>query len=513
MLYNSYIFIFLFLPITLLGFHILRRKRYYRLTISWLIAASLFFYGWWNPIYLGLLVGSVLFNYAFGSLLLKRPYKLFLSLGIIGNLGALGYFKYGNFFVDNINVLFNNNIILEQIILPLGISFFTFQQITFLVDTYLGKTKEYNFLQYCLFVTFFPQLINGPIVHHEMMMPQFAKSVLGKLKLENLTIGFTTFTIGLFKKVIIADNIAIFANPAFNAAKHGFDLTFFEAWGAALVYAFQIYFDFSGYSDMALGIGLMFGIALPFNFLSPFKAKNISEFWRCWHMTLSKFVREYLYNPISLLLTRYAIGKNFGHIGVFVLSIFIPPMIAFICVGLWHGAGWNFILFGVLHGVYIVIHNIWVKGSNMIPKYKKIKETNIIKIISRFITFTVVVFSFVIFRTESIDVAKNIMESLLGMNGIEFVDMFQIGVFGANPIMGIAWITLSLLIVNFLPNIQQFILNQSRVFINWGDAILNKPNQAIKWKPTLYWGIFFAIMLTSSIISLSGTNEFIYFQF
>ena len=188
-------------------------------------------------------------------------------------------------------------------------------------------------------------------------------------------------------------------------------------------------------------------------------------------------------------------------------------MIAFICVGLWHGAGWNFILFGVLHGVYIVIHNIWVKGSNMIPKYKRIKETNIIKIISRFITFTVVVFSFVIFRTESIDVAKNIMESLLGMNGIEFVDMFQIGVFGANPIMGIAWITLSFLIVNFLPNIQQFILNQSRVFINWGDAILNKPNQAIKWKPTLYWGIFFAIMLTSSIISLSGTNEFIYFQF
>ena len=185
MLYNSYIFIFLFLPITLLGFHILRQKGHYRLTISWLIAASLFFYGWWNPIYLGLLVGSVLFNYAFGFVLLNRPSKLLLFLGIIGNLGALGYFKYGNFFVDNINVLFNNNIILEQIILPLGISFFTFQQITFLVDTYFGKTKEYNFLQYCLFVTFFPQLINGPIVHHAMMMPQFAKGVLGNLKLEN----------------------------------------------------------------------------------------------------------------------------------------------------------------------------------------------------------------------------------------------------------------------------------------------------------------------------------------
>ena len=178
MLYNSYIFIFLFLPITLLGFHILRKKGHYRLTISWLIAASLFFYGWWNPIYLVLLVGSILFNYVFGSLLLNRPHKFFLILGIVGNLGALGYFKYANFFVDNINTLFSNNIILEQIILPLGISFFTFQQITYLIDTYLGKAKEHNFLQYCLFVTFFPQLISGPIVHHKMMMPQFAKKSL-----------------------------------------------------------------------------------------------------------------------------------------------------------------------------------------------------------------------------------------------------------------------------------------------------------------------------------------------
>ena len=513
MLYNSYIFIFLFLPIILLGFHILRKKGHYRLTISWLIAASLFFYGWWNPIYLGLLVGSILFNYAFGFVLLNRPHKFFLTLGIMGNLGALGYFKYANFFVDNINTLFSNNIILEQIILPLGISFFTFQQITYLIDTYLGKAKEHNFLQYCLFVTFFPQLIAGPIVHHQMMAPQFAKGVLRSLKLENLTVGFTTFIIGLFKKVFLADNLAIFANPAFDAAEHGFNLTFFEAWGAALAYAFQGYFDFSGYSDMALGIGLMFGIALPFNFLSPFKAKNISDFWKCWHMTLSKFIREYLYYPISLLFTRYAIDKNLGHIGVFFLSMLIPPMFAFICVGLWHGAGWNFVLFGILHGIYTLIHNFWVKINNMIPEDKRIKENNITNIISRFITFTAVVFSFVLFRAESVEAGKNIMTSLLGINGIEFTDMFQVGVFGADPRMGIVWIISSLFIVNFLPNIQQFILNQSRVFIDWGDTMISRPNQVIKWKSTLYWAIFFAIMLTLSIISLSGTNEFIYFQF
>jgi len=264
---------------------------------------------------------------------------------------------------------------------------------------------------------------------------------------------------------------------------------------------------------MALGIGLMFGIALPFNFLSPFKAKNISDFWKCWHMTLSRFIREYLYYPISLLFTRYAIDKNLGHIGVFFLSMLIPPMFAFICVGLWHGAGWNFILFGILHGIYTLIHNFWVKINNMIPEDKRIKENNITNIISRFITFTAVVFSFVLFRAESVEAGKNIMTSLLGINGIEFVDMFKIGVFGADPRMGIVWIISSLFIVNFLPNIQQFILNQSRVFIDWGDTMISRPNQVIKWKSTLYWAIFFAIMLTLSITSLSGTNEFIYFQF
>ena len=217
MLFNSPEFLLLFLPFVLAGYYALRRRRFEMAAVRFLVICSLFFYGWWNPAYLGLILGSILFNYSVGFSLLGKPHKLTLFLGIAGNLGVLGYFKYANFFIDNINTLTSNNIILEQIILPLGISFFTFQQITFLVDTYFGKTKEYNFLQYCLFVTFFPQLINGPIVHHEMMMPQFAKSVLGKIKLENLAVGFTTFTIGLFKKVIIADNIAIFANPAFDA--------------------------------------------------------------------------------------------------------------------------------------------------------------------------------------------------------------------------------------------------------------------------------------------------------
>ena len=513
MLFNSYIFIFLFLPTTLFVFHLLEKKGYNRLTISWLVAASLFFYGWWNPIYIGLIVGSALFNYAVGFVLLTRPYKLFLSLGIMGNLAVLGYFKYANFFVNNINTLLDNNIILEQIILPLGISFFTFQQIAYLVDTYLGKTKEYKFLQYFLFVTFFPQLIAGPIVHHKKMMPQFAKGVLGSLKLENLAVGFTTFIIGLFKKVFLADNIEFYATPIFDASEYGFNLTFFEAWGGAIAYTFQLYFDFSGYSDMALGIGLMFGIALPINFLSPFKTKNIAEFWRCWHITLSKFIRDHLYYPISLLLTRYAINNNFGYTSLFILGVLTPTIFAFFWVGLWHGAGWNFILFGLLHGVYIVIYNIWIKVINLIPEDKRIKKNNVTNIISQFITFIAVIFSFVLFRAETIDGANNIISSMLGMNGIEFIDMFQIGMFGASPKTGIAWIILSLLIVNFLPDTQQFVLNQNKVFINWGEKIINKSKQKIKWNPTLYWGIFFAIMLAVSVISFSDTSKFLYFQF
>ena len=513
MLYNSYIFIFLFLPITLLGFHLLSKKGHYKLTVSWLVAASLFFYGWWNPIYIALIVGSAIFNYTFGYLLLKRPRKIFLYFGIIGNLVTLGYFKYANFFVDNINFFFDNNIILEQIILPLGISFFTFQQITFLVDTYSGKTKEYNFLQYCLFVTFFPQLISGPIVHHRRMMPQFAKESIGFLKLENLAAGLTTFIIGLFKKVFLADNIEVFATPAFDAALYGIDLTFFEAWGASLAYAFQLYFDFSGYSDMALGLGLMFGIALPFNFLSPFKSKNISEFWRCWHISLSTFIRDYLYFPVSLLLTRYAMSNKLGHIPLFILSIFIPTIFAFFWMGLWHGAGWHFVLFGLIHGVYIVIYNIWIKVVNIIPEDKRIKKNNITDFISQIITFLAVIFSFVIFRAENLSIAKDIISSMLGFNGIEFSDMFRIGVFGAKSGIGVFWILLSMFIVNFLPNSKEFILNKNKAFVKQGDVASNVTNKRITWRPNLFWAIIVVIMLTLSLISFSNTSEFLYFQF
>ncbi len=304
MLFNSYEFIFLFLPITLLGFHLIGKHEHYRIAIAWLVGASLFFYGWWNPAYLGLILFSILFNYSIGVLLGNSPgnklsKKTILTIGVSINLLVLGYYKYANFFVDTLNALNSTNIVLYEVILPLAISFFTFQQITYLVDSYRGQTKEYKFLHYCLFVTFFPQLIAGPIVHHKEMLPQFANNIVYKIRSKNLAIGITIFALGLFKKVVLADGVSVYSTPVFDAAESGVILTFFEAWAGALAYTFQLYFDFSGYSDMAIGIARMFGILLPLNFNSPYKSTSIIDFWRRWHITLSRFLRDYLYIPLG----------------------------------------------------------------------------------------------------------------------------------------------------------------------------------------------------------------------
>ena len=303
MLFNSFQFIFVFLPLTLLGFHWIGKQGHHRACIAWLVGASLFFYSWWNPAYLVLILSSVLLNYGVGVSLASTPSnlnkKLVLIFGVTANLGLIGYYKYANFFVETFNMLVGTKQDLHEVILPLAISFFTFQQIAYLVDVYRGETREHNLLNYCLFVVFFPQLIAGPIVHHKEIWPQFARDALYRLRAENLAIGFTIFAIGLFKKVVLADEIAVFATAVFVGAENDIPATFFEAWGGALAYSFQLYFDFSGYSDMAIGVARMFGIRLPLNFNSPYKATSIIDFWQRWHITLSRFLRAYLYIPLG----------------------------------------------------------------------------------------------------------------------------------------------------------------------------------------------------------------------
>ncbi|MDC3216545.1 MBOAT family protein [Candidatus Pseudothioglobus singularis] len=511
MLFNSYEFLFLFLPIVLVGFHLIGKKGHQRFAIAWLVGASLFFYGWWNPAYLGLMIFSILFNYSIGISLIKTyGYKLsnkaILIIGVVTNLAVLGYFKYANFFVDNLNIYTGTNLILHQVILPLAISFFTFQQIAYLVDTFKGKTKEYNFLHYCLFVTFFPQLIAGPIVHHKEMLPQFAKDSVYKILSKNLAIGLTIFTLGLFKKVVLADGMSDFSMPVFNAAELGITLTFFEAWCGAISYTLQLYFDFSGYSDMAIGIARMFGIRLPINFNSPYKATSIIDFWRRWHMTLSRFLKEYVY--ISLGGNRK--GEVRRHINI---------IITMLLGGLWHGAGWTFVLWGLLHGFYLVINHIW-RGlfKNRVGSKLKI-------FISWSITFLAVVFSWVLFRAESLDSARNIYLSMLGVNGISLPTKFKsildyswmgqynvdfTGIIGNGIIKDhralAVWITLSLILILVFPNIQQFIYQQNYKLHNLKFIV-------IRWSPSLFWIGFTSIILIVSIICISGDSEFIYFNF
>ena len=300
MLFNSIEFILFFLPITLIIFFTIGILEYQRLAVLWLVSASLFFYGWWNPSYLWLLIFSMVFNYRMGVFLSAgKKSKALLAAGIAVNLGFMAYFKYTNFIVDNINLLVGGSYNVSYIILPLAISFFTFQQIAYLVDAYRNETREYSFLHYSLFVTFFPQLIAGPIVHHKEMLPQFEKRATYSLNLLNINKGLTIFIIGLFKKVVLADSIADYATPVFDAADAGLTISFFEAWGGAFAYSLQLYFDFSGYADMAIGIAFLFGISLPLNFSSPYKSKSIIDFWRRWHMTLSRFLKDYLYIPLG----------------------------------------------------------------------------------------------------------------------------------------------------------------------------------------------------------------------
>ena len=547
MLFNSYSFIFVFLPITLIGLLVISKRGYYRSSISWLVMASLFFYGWWNPIYLGLILCSILLNYTVGSALsvnkLRFPKKWILIAGITANLGLLGYFKYANFFINNWNLAFSTNFHLNKIILPLAISFFTLQQISYLVEAYYGKVRGNSFLNYCLFVTFFPQLIAGPIVYQNEMLPQYGKDWMRRLNHKHIAVGLTVFSIGLFKKVVIADNIAILASPLFSAAEKGIVITIFEAWGGALAYTFQLYYDFSGYSDMAIGLAQMFGIYLPLNFYSPYKANNIIEFWRRWHITLSRFLKNYLYIPLG--------GNRNGR-----LRQYTNLMITMLIGGLWHGANWTFVIWGALHGFYLIVNHGWHKLRSGLLGHDLNKSTWFGRGTARIVTFFALVVGWVFFRAESLDGAMNILSAMFGGNGIflpmslhgklnisepwftalgfTFGDMFSHNnifgnlsgsldfLTGSHPSVGILYIVLLLIFTWLAPNTQQFMTYEKPALETYRgkqskDIYQRKQNNwyvgLFFWKPTIIWAILVFLCILCSVNSLSAPSEFLYFQF
>ena len=526
MLFNSYPFIFLFLPITIYLFYLL--GRYSQPTAAaWLVIASLFFYGWWNPRYLALLLISIIVNYAIGVGLIKEQQrcgkskrcKAILVIGLTFDLVLLGYYKYANFVIHNINELTGSSWNLGEIVLPLGISFFTFTQIAFLVDAYRGEVKGYNYIHYILFITYFPHLIAGPILHHKEIIPQFSNPLTYKINFNNIAVGLTVFIIGLIKKTVFADGIAPHAVALFAIADRGQELTFFEAWVGGLCYSFQLYFDFSGYSDMAIGGSLMFGIKLPLNFHSPYKSVNIFEFWRRWHMTLSRFLREYIYAPLS-----HGRQKPWRLMMNLVLTMLIG--------GLWHGAGWNFLFWGWLHGFYLTVNHVWRNIRRSLGQDIR-KSTPFGKFLGCALTFAAFVLSLALFRTHNMGGAVQMLSGMLALNGValplEWKNQFglvepfitSLGIsfqplnariegsgFTSDAFM---WLVYLGIIIWCMPNTQQIMANYYPALMPYPDK--KQSNLLLIWEPNIICSICVAVVAVIGLANITKVSEFLYYQF
>jgi alginate O-acetyltransferase complex protein AlgI len=405
MLFNSAIFVFAFAPVVLLGLYIIDRTSAHRSALVFLVVASAVFYGWFKAIYLPLLAVLTAFNYLCGRKLSRdcdkgKQRPVLLALGIAVNLGVLAYFKYMNFFLENLNGIFATHYSIGTVILPLGISFFIFQKIAYLADSYKGETSSYTPLEFACFVMYFPQLIAGPIVHHRELIPQLKQRI--QITAINLSAGLCLFTLGLLKKIVLADPLARFSDALFNLANAGQGQPLMLSWSAAIGFSLQIYFDFSAYTDMALGLAFMMGIRLPLNFNSPYKAPNIIDFWHRWHMTLSRFLRDYLYIPLG--------GNRHGE-----PRRYLNLMLTMLLGGLWHGAGWTFVAWGALHGFYLIVNHGWDRAKRNLGFGNSTRAT---RAMGRLTTFLAVVVAWVFFRAQTFDTAGVLLKGMIGFYGL-----------------------------------------------------------------------------------------------
>ncbi|WP_220149775.1 MBOAT family O-acyltransferase [Sphingomonas aracearum] len=511
--------------------------RLQRLVPLWLTAASLLFYCWWRPANLPLLMGSMVFNYVLAGRLMQSRSKALLAAGVVANLLLLGVFKYTGFVAENLAWVTGAGWNIPHVILPLAISFFTFQQIAYLVDAHGGRISERNPINYCLFITFFPHLIAGPITHHGEMLSQFSDQSRFRPRWDFVGVGLTLFLIGLFKKVVVADPFGVTASPVFAAAAHGGGVRFVEAWTGALSYALQLYFDFSGYSDMAIGLGLLFGIALPLNFDSPYKARNIIDFWSRWHMTLTRFLTAYVYNPIVVSLTRRRAERRLplprrGRMspGTFVALVAIPTVLTMLISGIWHGAGWQFVIFGLLHGLYLTVAHAWRtwRAHRGAPVRS---DAPLVVVGSVLLTFLCVVVAQVFFRAENVAAALDMLRGMAGLNGITLPQPFgasdTVRALAGRLGIGIAplplfeesqaiRIVLFLAVVWTFPNAYQWLRGvptalDARPRASWVERFTGQAT----WQPSVALGLavgclsFLSLMLAVS----KAPTEFLYFRF
>jgi len=544
-LFNSSEFLFLFLPVALAGFYFLGAHSRAS-AIRWLILISLVFYAWWRPINVLIIGPSIIINFVVAWILLRLnaganarlASNAVLALGICFNVVFLGFFKYADFIAGTINDVFGANLVLRHIILPLGISFITFQKIAFLVDVQAGRVRSFTFQDYCTFVLFFPQLIAGPIVHYREMMPQFHAASC-RFDTENLAVGLTLLFFGLFKKVVLADNIALLVTPIYNNSGGGSRTSLLLAWMAAVGFTLQIYFDFSGYTDMALGLARFFGIRLPPNFDSPLRASNIIDYWLRWHMTLTRFLTAYIYNPLALWLTRRRLAKGkpgFGGrdstVGAFVSLLMFPIVITMFVSGLWHGAGYGFIVWGLLHGLYLTINHAWRVVAARLWRDRRSYD-RVMKPAGVVLTFVSVSVAMLFFRSPTLTSAIDLVKGMSGVNGIALPqDLFnrlgsaaatlhRAGVVADGSwtlddfTQTVTWISVLMFVALACPNTLQ-------ILARYEPALGVKPQSTRlvfgriripEWAASFPWAIAVSVIAAMAIASIGGPSEFLYWQF
>ena len=505
MLFNSFAFLFCFLPIAMIGFHLLGRFGR-RPVIAWLAVCSVVFYAVWSRVFVFFLLGSILTNYVFSLAIASSEEgssrrKLALWSGVTANLLALFYFKY---LYKTVLLLLSMHVQVQHvapILLPLGISFFTFTQISYLVDLAQGQAERQDFLSYLLFVTFFPHLIAGPILHHKEMMPQFAGGRRFRLAPGDVSLGFTWFLLGLGKKVLIADSLSKVADTAF---AHAGTQSAASAWAGLVMYTMQLYFDFSGYSDMALGLARIFSIRFPLNFDSPFKATSVTEYWQRWHMTLTRYVTLYLYNPILLAVQRRRVGagrkisrKSLATVGGFSSMVAYPTIVTMLLTGLWHGAGFQFLIFGLLHGIYLTANQAWrhfrqrKKGEAAQP------PEGMARMALRIGVYLQVAFALIFFRADSLHAAFSMIGDLTGRHGAGHIGSL-LNAFAGFALFPVVW---------FLPNTQQILGEQTSSTFGAGSLL-----SRLRWSPNLGWSLVIALLFFAILANME-TSSFLYFQF
>lgn len=514
MLFNSIEFLFIFLPLVLAGWFLLGRARRLTWNLGWLFAASLAFYGYWNPIYLILLIGSVAFNFVMGLAIHRHPRRALVTLGVLVDLSALGYFKYANFFVDNLNVALGTDFFLAHVVLPLGISFFTLTQIAYLFDVYRGHRPVSDPVGYGLFVSFFPHLLAGPLLHHTEMMPQFQAPRILTFSPRNFAVGVTLFAFALFKKVVIADNLPRYSEPVFAAAARGEPLTMLEAWGGSLAFFFQIYFDVAAYSEMALALALMLNLRLPINVFSPIKAQRISEIWSRLHISIWRFMRDYWFLPLALRDMHKHPWHRYRHM-----------FSAMVINGLWHGANWMYMWWGVANGILMMLDRGWEDFR------RRHGLTGLsVPFLGQALTIGLFFTAGILFRASDLPAAGTVFKGLLGFNGLwrplspvapeSLLAPVDTTLYSLMPTLhGHSPIQMSLVLVVlgaiclFSPNAIELTwrfkvgLNQRQL------KPLSRHDGRFVWRPSRPWAVVMGLVAAFAIANLSKATDFLYFQF